>query len=89
MKSSKRPSDAAAVARAHQANAESRVGSAAPDLVPGSKQASPSEVAAYIADMGASLAALARTSDLKVLAYLHNVASVEATDQARAKSAKA
>jgi hypothetical protein len=39
--------------------------------------------------MGASLAGLARAADLKVLAYLLDVASAEAADQTRAKSAKA
>jgi len=46
---------------------------------------SPAETAAYIAEMGAGLAALARSSKLEFLAYLLEVAAREATDQARAR----
>lgn len=86
MKSSKRPADAAAAA--HDVGARTDLAKTAPVSIAGSRQASPAEVAAYIAEMGASLASLARTADLEVLAYLLDVAGAEATDQARAKSAK-
>lgn len=48
---------------------------------------SPSEVAAYIAEMSAGLAALARSSELKVLAYLLEVAKAEAVSHASRKNA--
>lgn len=89
MKSTKHRSAATATSLENRGGAEQDLGEAAPFPAPGSRKASPPEIAAYIAEMGASLRALARASDLKVLAYLLDVATAEATDQARAKSAKA
>lgn len=73
------------------ARPQSDAGVGASEIVstPAPEETSPSDVAAYIAEISGSLATLARTADLTTLAYLLDVATAEATSQDRTRSVKA